>query len=189
MAFYAKDFNIISIVIHVCTNPLWCHCSVISKIFYMGDIHRILRQTCDKFFYTIGQLDTSSLTLTQWSSTNQELCESLQAFGSLKYYACLSISFPAYLKAFSKPSTLPGSCSFSTLIQLLIWNKLSSSCKGKIQNYSKSLFQFHSISSQKFISHFNFIIFNLKFLNWESDIFYRSTYNKMNYALNIIFMS
>lgn len=46
--FYAKDANVIKIVIRR-TNPLCSNRSVISKFFYMGDFHRILRQTCDKY--------------------------------------------------------------------------------------------------------------------------------------------
>lgn len=56
----------------------------------------------------------------QWFSRCKTLAQpasmALIAFGVVSSFNV----FVVYLKAFSKPSTLPGSCSFSTRIQLLI---------------------------------------------------------------------
>lgn len=60
------------------------------------------------------------INIKHWFSRYKTLAQpasmALIAFGVVSSFNV----FVVYLKAFSKPSTLPGSCSFSTLIQLLI---------------------------------------------------------------------
>lgn len=59
--FDAKDPYVIQFVMHV--NPVWCYCSVISKINYqyMDKIHFILVQTCDICLYIYSAYDWFSL--------------------------------------------------------------------------------------------------------------------------------